>query len=216
MNGNVQPAIIGKDNIHMHFLSKTLITKSFQPQNLKPGSEDTMKGDLVDTDDGDEKDAEMSVKTKMNKSQKNKTLEILEGVHKSLDSCKAAEELEKANDEEVEESVDKALTSIAVSGLSRRQRLDAAYKLGISRGREHNVMRTDPVVLDLDIGTKKTRPTHEPPVVPVRTVTPPNQPMRAAEETQACAQHGYVHKSDTRCPICVQAEVTEALPYWRR
>lgn len=120
-----------------------------------------------------------------------------------------------------EKSVDitKALRALTVAGLTRRQRLDAAYQLGVSQGRQHARPGVEPIELtheELNIGTQRTRPPHEPPVVPVRRVETPSPRLRGGEETKACPAHGLVHKSSRPCPKCEAAKISEAGPRWRR
>lgn len=111
----------------------------------------------------------------------------------------------------------KALRAIVASGMSRRARMDAAFKLGQAAGnRSRSPVEAEPVAVDLDIGTARTRPVHEPPVVPVRRVNAPQPAPVASEMMEACTVHGYVHKSNAPCPMCERARVSEAQPLWRR
>ncbi len=112
--------------------------------------------------------------------------------------------------------LEKALRAIAVAGMSRRARMDAAFQLGQAIGRTRPAFKTEAARIDVNVGTDRTRPTHEPPVVPLRRVDAPlaTQPPQANHES--CVVHGYVHKSDAPCPLCEQAAVAEAGPLWRR
>lgn len=131
-----------------------------------------------------------------------------------------SQEDDDEKEEETEKSFDlkKALQALVVSGMSKRARMDAAYQLGRAAAQGNNTpFDTEPAkVTNLNVGTDRTRPTHEPPVVPVRRVETPREAPRTSETMKSCSVHGYVHKSEAPCPLCTQAGVSEAKPYWRR
>lgn len=122
-------------------------------------------------------------------------------------------------DSEKSVDVNKALRAITVAGLTRRQRLDAAYQLGRAQGQKHRKPAAEPAQISheaLNIGTTRVRPQHEPPVVPVRRVETPPANLQPGAEMESCVVHGYVHKSDSPCPMCKAAGIGEAGPIWRR
>ena len=157
---------------------------------------------------------------------KAESLELLKAVTAVLDDKKQdlkkndkAEkvETEKAMEKD-DDTVEKALSSILASSLSRRARMDVAFKLGEAAGNVQSTgFVTEPaVVTTLDIGTTRTRPMHEPPVVPIRHVDAPAA-VTKADNMADCSGCGYVYKS-TNCPRCEQAHSSpgEAGPLWRR
>lgn len=101
----------------------------------------------------------------------------------------------------------KALKAAAASGLSRRERLNMAYRAGIHYGRKSNTpFNEEPVVLDhssLNLEVAKARPLHEPPAAPVHRVPTPN-PMAGRPYEKAPE---YVRPS---------THDQEAKPIWRR
>lgn len=68
------------------------------------------------------------------------------------------------------------------------------------------------------IGTQRTRPEHEPPVVPIRTIpTPQAQPLKAEPVGTDCNVCGYVYKSLDGCPKCSYAmSIKESRNYFER
>jgi inorganic pyrophosphatase len=115
------------------------------------------------------------------------------------------------------EDVSKALTALAVSGLSRRARMDAAFNLGRSAGANSSQrIPTEYLEVPQGLGTQKLRPAHEPPVVPVRHVDAPSALVVAKSDYESCSAHGYLHKSDRACPMCEKANFGEAGPRWKR
>jgi hypothetical protein len=112
--------------------------------------------------------------------------------------------------------LNKALRAIAAAGLSKRARLDAAYQLGQAVGRTRPIKSSEPVNVHLNVGTTRARSEHEPPVVPIRRVETPQAQHSVGAHMESCAVHGYVHKSDSRCPLCAQANISEASPLWSR
>jgi inorganic pyrophosphatase len=115
-------------------------------------------------------------------------------------SSKTEKALEESND------LLKALRANVVSSLAKRDRLNAAYQVGLVEGRK-SPFTTEPVELShdkLDIGIDKShvRPLHEPPAVPVRKVeTPTSIPLKE------CGEHKY------RTAVVGPQEAT---PVWRR
>jgi hypothetical protein len=101
----------------------------------------------------------------------------------------------------------KALKALAVLGLSRRARMDVAYKLGVAEGTKSPAVpfaTEDLSNTPTDIGVPKEqlRPDYEPPVVPVRRVETPGQIA-----PKPCGDHEY-KTPDT--------STTPAKPFWRR
>jgi len=91
--------------------------------------------------------------------------------------------------QEVLEPVDKALKAAQIAGMSRRVRLHE-YAAGAALEQP-------------EVGTNRVRPTHEPPVVPVRVVvTPESTPRLAPNPLVECGQCGYLHKSLDGCTRC--------------
>lgn len=213
LNPRHQPAIITEDNIRMLVLSE--LNKAFQPQTLKPGGEVTNKARMVDTES--EEDAEKSTRAEAIAELEKACRALAEEEMDLKKKTDKEEDTEKSVNTGVSENIHKALRAIAVSHMTRRQRMDAAYQLGVARGRQAPRSDTEPAKLtNLNVGTARTRPTHEPPVVPVRRVEVPQPKMRPGADLEACTMHGYVHKSDSKCPICEGAKVNEAKPLWRR
>jgi hypothetical protein len=104
------------------------------------------------------------------------------------------------------QSLAKALKALAVLGLSRRARMDVAYKLGVAEGsKSPTVFATEDLSqnpLDIGISKEQLRPDHEPPVVPVRRVETPGQIA-----PKPCGDHEY-KTPDTSTP--------PTKPFWRR
>lgn len=102
------------------------------------------------------------------------------------------------------EPLAKALSAAMVSGISKRARLDAAYKAGIVMGMSHQGrFNAEPVSLDLDLGTDRVHPLHEGMPVRVRQVpTPFEIPVQKATPQDE-------HKGR-------ECTAEEALPIWRR
>jgi hypothetical protein len=100
----------------------------------------------------------------------------------------------------------KALKALAVIGLSRRARMDAAYTVGVGRGKQvvSPFATEDLSGQDLSIGVPKEqlRPAHEPPVVPVRRVETPSEIA-----PKPCSDHTYATPDNGTAP---------AKPFWRR
>lgn len=101
--------------------------------------------------------------------------------------------------------IKKALRSISILGLSRRERLNVAYRAGVLAG-ENKPFRSEPVDLSgkLNVGVSENelRPGHEPPVVPVRRVeTPPQHTAVEWDEPTYRTEQGGPQ---------------EAKPFWRR
>lgn len=102
-------------------------------------------------------------------------------------------DLEKKDDEKKEPNkVVKALKAAAILGLTRRQRMDTAYRLGLAQGVQ--AQKTPFATEDLSetpvkigISEQQTRPNYEPPVVPVRKVN--NNPGYIAPKP--CGDHEY-------------------------
>jgi hypothetical protein len=203
----------------MLVLSETDMNKAFQPQDLKPGSEETNKARMVDTESEDgEEETEKSSRTEavdvLHKACASLNEEEMDLKKKKLPAPPEDKEVEKGG-EDVD--INKALRAIAVAGMTRRERLDAAYQLGVAQGRQVPRVVQEPVKLtNLNVGSTHARPAHEPPVVPVRCVEAPQAAPRPDAQTESCLVHGYVHKSGTPCTICEQSVVREAGPFWRR
>ena len=105
------------------------------------------------------------------------------------------------------QSLAKALKALAVLGLSRRARMDVAYKLGVAEGTkapEVPFATEDLSNTPTDIGVPKEqlRPDYEPPVVPVRRVETPGYIA-----PKPCGDHEY------KAP---DTSTTPAKPFWRR
>lgn len=136
-------------------------------------------------------------------------------------ACKSQEE-EEEEQEDTEKSVTsefdlkKALQALVVSSMSKRARMDAAYQLGQAASRSTPINAEPAEITNLNVGTDRSRPTHEPPVVPVRRVETPRGANQTVDTMKSCSVHGYVHKSEASCPLCVQSGISEAKPYWRR
>lgn len=100
----------------------------------------------------------------------------------------------------------KALKAIAVIGLSRRARMDAAYNVGVGRGKQaESPFATEELSSkELNIGVPKEhlRPAHEPPVVPVRRVDTPSEIA-----PKPCGDHTYKTPDNGTAPV---------KPFWRR
>jgi hypothetical protein len=226
LNVGYQSAIMNEDNIHMLVLSKSVSAKAFQPQVLKPGSEEknmsVNKAKMVDTEpDGEEEEAEKSLRANACAVLR-KACASLSEEEMDLKKKKELKTEEETTEKSlsplgISENLTKALRAITVAGMTRRERLDAAYQLGVSQGRHVPHTTQEPVQLtDLNIGTTRVRPQYEPPVVPVRHVEAPQAMTRPGADTASCTVHGYVHKSDNPCPICEQARGHEATPFWSR
>lgn len=100
----------------------------------------------------------------------------------------------------------KALKALAVIGLSRRARMDAAYTVGVGRGKEAtNPFATEDLSgeeLNIGVTKEQLRPAHEPPVVPVRRVDTPSEIA-----PKPCSDHTYETPDNGTAP---------AKPFWRR
>jgi hypothetical protein len=100
----------------------------------------------------------------------------------------------------------KALKALAVLGLSRKARMDAAYTVGVGQGRQADspFATEDLSGQDLSIGVPKEqlRPAHEPPVVPVRRVETPSEIA-----PKPCSDHTYATPDNGTAPV---------KPFWRR
>lgn len=102
-----------------------------------------------------------------------------------------AESMSDKMDSDSGEDVSKALTSIAVIPMVR-------YAAAVADD--------NPVV-----GTYRTRPEWEPPVVPIRRVTPEDSAPPKMELFKSCVSCGTIHKSLGECPRCTyNASVHEA------
>lgn len=247
LNAGLRPAIMIEDNIRMLILPESDVNKAFKPQELKPGGEEATKSRMVDTDgdgdiDEDDAAAQPSMKSRkeaiaalhkaqacaamsekdMDMKKKFKPKEQAKYTHAEAECDDVPVGAADKDDLKVKKSMDdvdltKALRAIAVASMTRRQRLDAAYHLGVAQGRQTPRVQPEPVQLsNLNIGVNTTRPMYEPPVVPIRRVETPTAEMRPGAETSSCVVHGYVHKSDVPCPICEKSNVGEATPFWRR
>ena len=133
-----------------------------------------------------------------------------------MDLKKTKIEVEVEDDEDEEKEVKKgnehlgsllkALKASAIAGLSRRQRLDVAYRAGVAAGREKpSPFYTEPATLQtpgIGIDEAHVRPDYEPPTVPVRKVeTPFTIPPKK------CGDHTY---------STAKAGPAESKPFWRR
>ncbi len=237
LNAGDQPAILPEDNIHMLVLSKSAAEKAFQPQALKPGGEEknmsVNKAKMVDTDPEGEEETTKSLRAEaIDVLKKSQGFSLSEGkmdlkkqalMESKTADVKKADEMDDEDGEGIKKvapviaSMNKALRAIVAGTMNRRERLDAAYQLGVAQGKLKPRVIQDPVQLtNLNIGTTRARPKHEPPVVPIRSVQAPQPEVRAGAEMSSCVVHGYVHKSDNPCPICTQANVRPATPFWRR
>lgn len=105
------------------------------------------------------------------------------------------------------EEITKALKAGSIVGLSRRARMDAAYRAGVNLAKQQ--LQGEPAEpvnltgkLNVGISKEQLRPSYEPPVVPVRRVQTPNQ-----IPTKECGDHEY----DTH-----EAGPQEAKEFWRR
>lgn len=95
--------------------------------------------------------------------------------------------------------VTKALKAAAILGLTRRQRMDTAYRLGLAQGvkAQKTPFATEDlskIPIKIGISEEQTRPSYEPPVVPVRRVD--NNPGYIAPKP--CGDHEY--KTSTTGP----------------
>lgn len=105
------------------------------------------------------------------------------------------------------QSLAKALKALAVLGLSRRARMDVAYKLGVAEGTKSPAVPfatedLSQTPTDIGITKEQLRPSYEPPVVPVRRVETPGHIA-----PKPCGDHEY-KTPDT--------STTPAKPFWRR
>lgn len=87
--------------------------------------------------------------------------------------------------------ITKALKAMAVLGLSRRARMNAAYKVGVAAGTQapEGPFATQDLSkekLNIGITKEQLRPSYEPPVVPVRRVETPGQIA-----PKPCGDHEY-------------------------
>jgi hypothetical protein len=87
--------------------------------------------------------------------------------------------------------ITKALKAMAVLGLSRRARMNAAYKVGVSAGTQapEGPFATQDLSkekLNIGITKEQLRPSYEPPVVPVRRVETPGYIA-----PKPCGDHEY-------------------------
>lgn len=141
-----------------------------------------------------------------------KSLERANSLLKSLKESLNEEDmdLKKTDDEEeekTEKSLDyivKALRASAIIGLSRRQRMDAAYRAGVHMG-SNTPMYTEPAGIDvpkLGLEAHHVRPDYEPPAVPIRSIDTPFE-----IPPKKCGDHTY--KSAKVGPM-------DSKPYWRR
>jgi len=103
-------------------------------------------------------------------------------------------DLEKDEDKPAKKlgKVAKALKAAAILGLTRRQRLDTAYRLGLAQGVKapNTPFATEDLSqtpVKIGITEEQTRPSYEPPVVPVRRVD--NNPGYIAPKP--CGDHEY-------------------------
>jgi hypothetical protein len=127
---------------------------------------------------------------------------------KDMDLKKESSEEEDDKPSPVVKALDyisKALRAYDIEGLSRRQRLDAAYQTGLDAGRnKHFAVEPADLTGKLNVGIDKahTRPDYEPPVVPIRTIETPFEipPKKCGDHTYKTAKAGPV----------------EAKPFWRR
>jgi len=209
LNAEPQSAILTEDNIRMLVLSKSASEKAFKPQVLKPGSEEknmsVTKAKLVDTEPDEEEETM--------KSHRAVAIAVLQKARTATPSSVVAVDVAELEPTQFS----KALRAITVAGLTRRERMDAAYQLGVAQGHAVPRVQVETVQLNnLNLGTHITRPTHEPPVVPVRRVDPPQPAARPGPTMESCAVHGYIHKSGSDCSLCVQSRVSAPLPIWRR
>ena len=101
---------------------------------------------------------------------------------------------EKTKDyKKLPEKVKKALKASAIVGLSRRGRLDAAYRAGVAAGQQAEYASPfatedlSETPIKIGISEDQTRPSYEPPVVPVRKVN--NNPGYIAPKP--CGDHEY-------------------------
>jgi hypothetical protein len=99
----------------------------------------------------------------------------------------------------------KALKASAIAGLSRRERLNAAYQAGMVVGR-NKYFEVEPISLsdslEIGISEDKLRPDYEPPVVPIRRIE-----TSFAIPPKKCGDHIY---------RIAKAGPQESKPYWRR
>lgn len=101
-------------------------------------------------------------------------------------------------------TLEKALSSIVVSALSRRARL--VERLA-TQGQAQEVK--------LDIGITRKQDMNEPPLVPVRTIERTMAPVGEPEIFKSCNRCGRMNKSTT-CDSCQDHSSETALPLWRR
>ena len=146
-----------------------------------------------------------------------KSLERADSLVKALKESLSEEDMDlKKNDDEEEEEekteksfgpldlIVKALKASAIIGLSRRQRLNAAYRAGVLEGSK-SPLYTEIASLEtanLGLEPKHVRPDYEPPAVPVRRVETPFE-----IPPKKCGDHTY--KS-------AEAGPTESKPFWSR
>lgn len=122
----------------------------------------------------------------MNKSSSNE--EALDLKKEASASANEDESVDKSLEDF--EQIVKALKAAAIAGLSRQERLNAVYRLGMAQGRQ-KPLETEAVVIpadQLNVGIDKgqLRPSYEPPVVPLRAVETPY-----AIPPRVCGDHEY-------------------------
>jgi hypothetical protein len=87
--------------------------------------------------------------------------------------------------------ITKALKAMTVLGLSRRARMDVAYKVGVAAGSQapqgpFTTQDLSKETLNIGITKEQLRPSYEPPAVPVRRVETPGQIA-----PKPCGDHEY-------------------------
>lgn len=135
--------------------------------------------------------------------------DLIKSIRESIPTIELVEAVEAVEPEAAPEPVSvlaKALKAIAVIGLSRRARMDAAYNVGVGRGKEAtNPFATEDLSgeeLNIGVPKEQLRPAHEPPVVPVRRVDTPSEIA-----PKPCGDHTYKTPDNGTAPV---------KPFWRR
>lgn len=201
--------------------------EEFDPEQLKAGikverehtsdpqqAKEVAKDHLSESPDYYKRLAVMEAEAK---SDVKKSLQRANSLVKALKSSLNEEDmdLKKTDDEDEEKETEKSLSPLAVvvkalkassiAGLTRRQRMDAAYRAGSVIGSHQAPIYAEPVSLregELGVAPQELRPDYEPPVVPIRKVETP-----FAIAPKKCGDHTY--KS-------AKVDSTESKPFWRR
>lgn len=169
-------------------------------------AKEIVKDHLTESKDYYEHLDKMEDKMKDTEKSLGRANDLIKSIRESIPTIEPVEAVEPEAAPEPVSILAKALKAIAVIGLSRRARMDAAYNVGVGRGKQAtNPFATEDLSgeeLNIGVSKEQLRPAHEPPVVPVRRVDTPSEIA-----PKPCSDHTYTTPDNGTAP---------AKPFWRR